>query len=333
MVTNNFFKKILKRCMNLKSKKKVSIFLVLTSITIFTMYIINKIIFFFSTIKELLYSENSNYYNWRFGKIFYTKKGTGTPILLIHDLTSSSSDLEWKELVNQLSERHTVYTLDLIGCGRSDKPNITYTNFLYVELISDFIKNVIKHKTDIIATGNSSSFSIMACYSDNQLFNNMILINPSDLTTLYRYPKRRNKMLKCIIDSPVLGTLIYNMIVCKTRINNKFTSDYYFNKLKIKKKYVNAYYESAHISGSSSKYLYSSIKCYYTNINIIHALKELNNSIYIIGGEYEHHIQQIIEEYINCNSSIEFDLIKETKHLPQLENPKDVLSHIELYLN
>ena len=66
-------------------------------------------------------------------------------------------------MMKKLEKTNTVYTIDLLGCGRSDKPNITYTNYLYVQLIDNFIKDVIKEKTDVVATGSSVSFTVMAC--------------------------------------------------------------------------------------------------------------------------------------------------------------------------
>lgn len=282
--------------------------------------------------KELLYSPNSNYYNWRFGKIFYTKKGSGSPVLLIHDIDCTSSDYEWKEIVQKLSETHTVYTIDLLGCGRSDKPKMTYTNYLYVQLISDFIKNVIKHKTDIVATGKTSSAVIMACYIDTLLFGNLILINPSKLTGMNKVPKYKHKLLKYLIDCPIIGTLIYNVAVSKPMIKDTFKDLYYQNSSKIRSKYVNAYHEAAHIGGSSSKYLYSSIKCHYLDTNIVHALKELNNSIYIIGGEHNTFIDEIFIDYTTLNPSIETCKLNNCKHLPQLENPKELLNTFDLFL-
>ena len=80
-----------------------------------------------------------------------------------------SSSAEWKFLKKQLSKNHTVYCMDLLGCGCSDRPKITYTNFLYVQLISDFIKAVIKQPTDVLTSGLSGSFAVMACKNDNQV--------------------------------------------------------------------------------------------------------------------------------------------------------------------
>lgn len=50
-------------------------------------------------------------------------------MLLLHDLHCASSGREWQYIEDALAQDHTVYTLDLLGCGRSDKPAITYTNF------------------------------------------------------------------------------------------------------------------------------------------------------------------------------------------------------------
>ena len=88
----------------------------------------------------MLYCKNKHQYSSRFGDIFYTKKGHGTPLLLIHDLKCAASAAEWDSIIDSLAENHTVYALDLLGCGRSEKPKMTYTNYIYVQLINNFIK-------------------------------------------------------------------------------------------------------------------------------------------------------------------------------------------------
>jgi len=82
----------------------------------------------------------------------------------------------------------TVYTIDLLGCGRSEKPDLTYTNYLFVQLISDFIKSEIGHRTDVIATGNSGTFVIMACDHNPELFDRLLLINPQSISACSHLP-------------------------------------------------------------------------------------------------------------------------------------------------
>ena len=78
-------------------------------------------------------------------------------------MDAESSGVEWKKVAAILAEKYTVYTVDLLGCGRSEKPNITYTNFLYVQMLTDFIKHIIGEKADVVATGESAAIAVMAC--------------------------------------------------------------------------------------------------------------------------------------------------------------------------
>ena len=124
-------------------KHKIKTFIILSGLTTASIHVINRIQYSLYTVKNYLRYPNNNYYEWRFGKIRYIKKGSGTPILLIHDLTVGSSVYEFNKIIDTLSTNHEVYAIDLLGYGLSDKPNMTYTNYLYVQLIIDFIKNIV----------------------------------------------------------------------------------------------------------------------------------------------------------------------------------------------
>lgn len=312
--------------------KKIK-FVLLTILSILTTNIvINKIIFVLAKMKDLLYSKNGNYYQWRFGKIFYTKQGKGSPLLLIHQLDYLGSDIEWKYVVESLSKNYTVYTIDLLGCGRSDKPSITYTSYLYVQLINDFIKNIIGTKTNVMATSTSASIAIMACHTESSLFEKMILINPENFNIINKIPITRHKIYKFLLDLPIIGTTIYIIKSSKNYIKKEFSKKYYYCSYKAKYRIIDSYYEAAHLSGSSSKYLFSSIKAHYNNSNISHALMDINNSIYIIGGDHEPSIEETIKQYLDLNPSIEYSLINNTKHLPQLEQPEKIIDICNIFV-
>lgn len=316
----------------MKIKSKLKYIILFGTVIAFAVSIINKLIYISATLKNKLKSDKGKYYDWRFGKIYYTKEGTGIPLLLIHDLDVCSSSTEWKHIINKLSTSHTVYTLDLLGCGLSDKPYLTYTNYLYVQLISDFIKNVICHKTNVIASGSSSSFTIMACHNDSELFNKIMIINPDDLFQSNYVPRNKSISLKILFDTPIIGTLIYNIIYSRNNIkillNNKVHS-----YTEIISESVDEFYEAAHKQNCQGKYLFASIKGSYTNANIIHALKEINNSIYIVGGHYQNNINNIIENYLYYNSSIETFIINNSKHYPHIEAPHNFLDQFSVFID
>ncbi len=315
----------------MKSKlKKAGMLSILVTITL---YIINRVLFSLTTVKEILKGKENKYYEWRFGKIKYTVAGTGAPIMLIHDLTPGSSGYEFYKICNELTKTNQVFIIDLLGYGLSDKINITYTNFLYVQLISDFIKNIIGKKTDIITSGDSSTIAIMACHNNPDLINKMIFINPQDITKLNQIPSNGTKILKLLIECPILGTFVYNLLTGKTSITKTFETEYFYNKDLIKTGDIEAYTEAAHTKDFHSKYAISSYIGRYTNINILHALKEIDYSMFIIEGKEENKSEEITADYLNYNNAIEVSYIKETKHLPHLEKPEEVVNHIKTYID
>lgn len=307
--------------------------LFLATITTTTIHLINRFEYSRSTIKNLLSSTDNMYYEWRFGKIKYSKKGTGSPILCLHDLTIGSSSYEFYKICNELSKNHEVYCIDFLGYGLSDKPNITFTNYLYVQMITDFIKNIIGKRTNIIATGDAFPIAVMTCHNDSNLVRNLIGINPQSIFQSNQIPSKQTRILKLLLDTPILGTFIYNMHASKSEITRLFQTEYYYNPYNVEDRDICAYEEAAHLWDFHSKHAYASHLGRYTNTNIIHAIKEINNSIFILAGKHKEDINNIVDNYLYYNSAIEVSYIPKTKHLPHLEQPVEVLNCLSMYLN
>ncbi len=306
---------------------------VLAGSTAAAIHVVNKYITSSAVLKNLLNcnTPESNLYSWKFGDIYYTKQGEGSPLLLIHDLTASSSSEEWQSLKTQLAQKHTVYCLDLLGCGRSQKPAITYTNYLYVQFLTDFTKNVIKERTDVIATGLSSSFAIMSCVNDESIFGKLMLINPSDLSVLNQIPDRKSKAAKFLLELPLIGTLLYNILNSKSSIELFFTEKAYYNPFHVNGTVLDSYYESSHLNKGQGKYLQASIAGKYIYNNIAHGLKKINNSIFIVGGRKEPGIDASLALYRSLNPSIETEILDQAKHLPQLECPERISALADIF--
>ncbi|MEG2609024.1 MAG: alpha/beta hydrolase [Lachnospiraceae bacterium] len=60
-----------------------------------------------------------SYFEFDGNKIYYEKVGTGVPLLLLHGNTASSKMFAY--IIPTISERYTVFTMDFLGCGRSER--------------------------------------------------------------------------------------------------------------------------------------------------------------------------------------------------------------------
>lgn len=316
----------------MKTRNKLLTLLILSAGAATTTALINKAVKLSAVSKHILESRVSLCYRWRLGNIHYTKIGEGKPVLLVHDLSPASCSYEWHSVRRELAKNHTVYTIDLLGFGRSEKPNLTYTNYLYVQLLSDFIKSEIGHRTDIVATGAAASLAVMACGNFSGI------IWPSDpgqpgvpCSPAVWYLERTQKLYKFILDLPIVGTLIYHIASSRQNIADEFKNHYFSNPYSVTARDIDAYYEAAHL-GDSPKSVYASVKCNYTKCNIINALKKIDNSIYLLGGDHLTGMEKILEEYKNYNPAIESIMIPDTKHLPQLEAPAAFHEMCETFL-
>lgn len=313
-------------------KKITKRILFAVGVTTAAIYAYNKFIESTATQKKLLNKDNGEYYNWKNGNVFYTKSGQGSPLLLIHDADASASSAEWMKIIHRLEKNHTVYCMDLLGCGRSDKPALEYTNYLYVQLISSFIKDVIKEKTSVVTTNMSASFVIMTNHIDNTLFNKIILINPISLKQLDIIPDQLSKFKKRIVELPFVGTFIYNLMNNSTKIDEHFRTRYYERPQLIFSTMEEIYYESAHTSGSNGRFLYSSILGNYLNNNIDHAIKNLSTPTLIIGSREMKKYSHVLDDYHKVNPNLDIIRITNGNLYPHMEVPEKIISIIEYYL-
>jgi len=301
------------------------------SVATASIYGINEIINTLATSKKLNEKRIGAYYPSRFGDIFYTETGHGKPVLLIHDLHHDNSSIEWSKLIPLMSDNQKVFAPDLLGCGKSDKPEMTYTNFMYVQLIEGFIKKIIKEKTDIVVTGDSFPFVLMLKKNNPELIGKIIAINPTDLRKQVKLPSKQSKLIADILSLPIAGSFIYNMINKQDETDFNFNQKYFYNKSEITQELKDYYYENAHYKNNGGRFLLASQAGRYTNFDIRKAIKS-SKDIVIIASRNKAQSTFIINEYTKLNPKIEVNYISSAKQLPQLECPTKTYNRIMRYL-
>jgi pimeloyl-ACP methyl ester carboxylesterase len=82
-------------------------------------------------------------------RVHYFVGGKGKPLVLIHGLGARSED--WTpEMPVYARNGFRVYAIDLLGCGRTDRPDIAYTIEEQVDLIQGFLNAVHVEKADVM---------------------------------------------------------------------------------------------------------------------------------------------------------------------------------------
>ncbi len=80
-----------------------------------------------------------------------------TPLVLLHGFGASIG--HWRHNLEVLGEQHTVYALDMLGFGASEKAPVNYSIELWVEQVYDFWKAFIRQPVILIGNSNGSLYS------------------------------------------------------------------------------------------------------------------------------------------------------------------------------
>ena len=103
------------------------------------------------------------YWQWRGHRIYYLKAGAKQaqrpPLLLVHGFGASTD--HWRKNIWALQADFEVWAIDLLGFGRSAKPELAYSGELWRDQLQDFIREVIG--TGVVVAGNSLGGYISLC--------------------------------------------------------------------------------------------------------------------------------------------------------------------------
>ena len=193
-------------------------------------------------------------YAWTLGDIFYTVKGQGAPIVLVHGVYAGASSYEYRRVFDLLAREFRVYAFDLLGFGLSSRPPILYTPVLYEELIEDFILQVVggaDQPVRVIASSLSAAFTIRAAAERPGIFARLVLIEPTgfeELASLEDSAGRR--ITRALLRSPLVGQAAYNAIASRASIRYFLASRTYAHPDAVSDDMVDYYYTTAHQPGA-----------------------------------------------------------------------------------
>ncbi|KAJ1379478.1 Alpha/Beta hydrolase fold [Sesbania bispinosa] len=99
------------------------------------------------------------------------------PLLLVHGFGASIP--HWRRNIKTLAQNYTVYAIDLLGFGASDKPpGFSYTMETWAQLILDFLDEVIQKPTVLIGNSVGSLACLIAASDSSQtLVRGIVLLN------------------------------------------------------------------------------------------------------------------------------------------------------------
>ncbi|MGK2955235.1 MAG: alpha/beta fold hydrolase [Solirubrobacterales bacterium] len=107
--------------------------------------------------------------------VTYHRMGEGPPLVLIHGITSSSRT--WKSVMPRLAEKYTVIAPDLLGHGRSAKPQGDYSLGAYASGMRDLLVALEIPKATIVGHSLGGGIALQYAYQFPDRVGRLVLVD------------------------------------------------------------------------------------------------------------------------------------------------------------
>jgi pimeloyl-ACP methyl ester carboxylesterase len=121
---------------------------------------------------------------WRGWQIRYTYNRAAqparstTPLILLHGFGASIG--HWRHNLTELSQHHTVYALDMLGFGASEKPPVSYNIALWVEQVYDFWQTFIRQPVVLVGNSIGSLLCVAVAAAHPEMVQGIVMVSLPD---------------------------------------------------------------------------------------------------------------------------------------------------------
>ncbi len=199
------------------------------------------------------------YFLWQFSpedeaKIRYQEFGQNnpekTPLLFIHGYGAMIE--HWDLNIPEFAHKHKIYAMDLIGFGKSEKPNVRYCLELFAAQIETFM--FLKKLDKVIIVGHSmgAASGVYLAHHKPEKVEALILVNPSGL-----FGDMMDGMTNVffgLVASPIIGEMLLAAFSNPIAVGQSLMPTY-FNQSKVDEKLANQFTLPLQDKGSQWSYL------------------------------------------------------------------------------
>ena len=224
-------------------------------------------------------------YIWRGHRIAYTVLGSGPPLLLVHSIHAAAWSMEWRFVAPALAEQHTVYAIDLLGFGASDRPALHYTSALYVELLRDFLREVIGVPAVAVGSSLGGTYLVRIAAESPELVRALCVIGPAGVSRLRHSDGAVGaigSVVQGLFRAPVIGERLFGAITSRASIRF-FLKDIYANPAAMTPEAIELYWQGAHAQGA--RFAPAAFVGMRLNLDIVENLRQLVVPTLLVWGK------------------------------------------------
>jgi len=181
---------------------------------------------------------------------FGDNKENAVPLLFLHGYGGMIE--HWDLNIPEFAHDHKIYAMDLIGFGKSQKPNVRYCLELFASQIETFL--YLKKIDSVIIVGHSmgAASGIYFAHHQPEKVKALILVNPSGLFA--DTMDGMNSIFFGLVASPLIGEMLLAAFANPVAVGQSLMPTYY-NQSKVDDKLINQFTLPLQDKGAQFSYL------------------------------------------------------------------------------
>jgi pimeloyl-ACP methyl ester carboxylesterase len=271
---------------------------------------------------------------WRGWQIRYTyirptqNTYENPPLILLHGFGASIG--HWRHNLEVLGEHHTVYALDMLGFGASEKAPANYSVDLWVEQVYDFWKTFIRQPVVLVGNSNGSLISLAAAAAHPDMVRGTVMMSLPDpsleqeaIPPILR-PVVRG--IKNLVASPLILKPIFNL-VRRPGVLRRWASLAYANPEAITDELIEILAGPPQDRGSARAFsaLFKATIGINFSPNVKQVLPTLGIPMLLIWGQKDRFVPPALaSQFVQYNEKLELLNLEDVGHCPHDECPEQV---------
>lgn len=259
-------------------------------------------------------------WSWRGFDINVNTAGEGPPIVLLHAFYPGASNAQWMWNFNQLSQDFKVFAPDLLGFGLSARPAMAYDPAIYIDLITDFLVEVVEEPATVVASGHSAAFAIEVAADNPGLISRLALDTPVGLRRFSDPPTFEQRLSYQLMRLPVIGAWTYLAMTSKRQIRRQLRANALADPSLATANMVLSLYKQSHQPGA--KWATIALMGGRLNRNVAQSYMELRQPVLLLWGDMPSYIPVgDADAFVDLKAGAELRTFANCRLMPEYEHP------------
>ena len=109
------------------------------------------------------------------GTVKYVEVGSGEPMLFLHN--GGSGHWVWHYQIQHFAKKYRVFAFDMLGCGASDRPNVTYDLDFYAQMTDEILAQLNLQNVTLVGNCVGAAAALECSFRDSTRLKALILFN------------------------------------------------------------------------------------------------------------------------------------------------------------